>query len=180
MKALIVGATPAMAQVIQAAISQAGVAIEVVEVENIQAAVSMRGGVVQAIIANVPLNAEIVDYDNEEGAAAAVTASGLPSSNDMKPENLTSYSLKQFAMKVMLVGGDQALSQVIQAAIVQAGAPVDVIELDAVQMAVSVRGGVVQDIISNVPMDVVAIDYDDDEPLPSWDDLAKQMPYAIA
>lgn len=63
---------------------------------------------------------------------------------------------------------------------VQAGAPVDVIDLDAVQMAASVRGGVVQDIISNVPMDVMAIDYDEDEPLPSWDDLAKQMPCTIA
>ena len=180
MKALIVGATPATAQVIQAALSQAGVAIEVVEVKDIQAAVNMRGGVAQAIIANVPMDAMIVDYDNEEGAADAVTASGLPSSNDMKPENLTPYSLKQFAMKVMLVGVDQVLSQVMQAAIVQSGAPVDVIELNAVQMAVSVRGGVVQDIISNVPMDVMVIDYDEDEPLPSWDDLEKQMSYAIA
>jgi hypothetical protein len=80
--------------------------------------------------------------------------------------NLFTFSTiptKEQTMKIMIVGGTASMSQAAQAALVQAGIEVQVTEIDSLDVAVCVRGGVVQEIIANVPMNAQIMDFDDGE-----------------
>lgn len=90
-------------------------------------------------------------------------------------------------MKVLIVGAEESVSLAIQAALVQAGIEVEVADINEVEVAISVNGGNIQDVIGNIDMKAHIVDFDNADcgekeisEARKWDDLGKRMPYVIA
>lgn len=106
--------------------------------------------------------------------------------------NLFTFSTtptKEQSMKVLIIGGTESMSQAVQAALVQAGIEVQVTEVDSLDVAVCVRGGIVHEIIANAPMNAQIIDFDDgedereaDEPNPAiqaWNEAQAKLRLSV-
>lgn len=91
-------------------------------------------------------------------------------------------------MKVLIVGAEESVSQAIQAALVQAGIEVEVADINEVEVAISVNGGNIQDVIGNIDMKAHIVDFDNADcsnkgeaaEVNEWNNLEKRMPYVIA
>jgi hypothetical protein len=72
-------------------------------------------------------------------------------------------------MKVLIIGGTQAAGDAARLALAQAGINVQIDHVESIHLAISVSGGVVNDVASNVPMLVTLVDHDNEDYSPIQD-----------
>lgn len=86
-------------------------------------------------------------------------------------------------MEIIIIGGDSRTAQAAMAALVQAGITAKVTEVEAINVAVNVSGGNVQEVVANLPVTVEVVDYDNsprgEEGYQDWDKVKERLPLVV-